>query len=61
MATLPSPRNTSDVQRAVRGPWRRFIDELEGQRPGLHAYCLQLTGNVWDGEDLVQDAPGPCV
>ena len=21
----------------------------------LHAYCRRLTGNVWDGEDLVQD------
>src|SRR5262245_17664761 len=56
MATVASPRNAFDVQKAVRGPWRRFIDELEGQRSGLHAYCLQLTGNVWDGEDLVQDA-----
>src|SRR5262245_16802727 len=43
------------VQRAVRRPWRRFIDRLSEQRPALHAYCLRLTGNVWDGEDLVQD------
>src|SRR5215467_16247740 len=55
MATRPSPRNIFDVQKAVRGPWRRFIDELAEQRAGLHAYCRQLTGNVWDGEDLVQD------
>ena len=49
------PKNTFDVQNAVRGPWRRFIDELAAYRPSLHAYCRQLTGNVWDGEDLVQD------
>jgi len=57
MATVPRPRNTFDVQKAVRGPWRRFIDELAEHRPGLHAYCRQLTGNVWDGEDLVQETP----
>lgn len=48
-------RSTFGVQNAVRGPWRRFIDELAEYRPGLHAYCRQLAGNVWDGEDLVQD------
>ncbi len=42
-------------QRAIRGPWRRFLDGLAEQRPPLHRYCLRLTGNVWDGEDLVQD------
>ena len=26
-----------------------------GHRPALHAYCRRLTGNVWDGEDLLQD------
>jgi RNA polymerase sigma-70 factor (ECF subfamily) len=46
---------TFGVQRAVRGPWRRFIDDLWEHRPALHAYCCRLTGNVWDGEDLVQD------
>jgi RNA polymerase sigma-70 factor (ECF subfamily) len=44
------------IQRAVRGSWRRYIDGIEEHREALHAYCRQLTGNVWDGEDLVQDA-----
>ena len=48
--------NAFDIQRAVRGPWRRYIDRLSEHRPALHAYCRRLTGNVWDGEDLVQDA-----
>jgi RNA polymerase sigma-70 factor (ECF subfamily) len=39
----------------VRGPWRRFIDDLAPLRPDLFRYCCGLTGNVWDGEDLVQD------
>ncbi|MGH7291911.1 MAG: sigma-70 family RNA polymerase sigma factor, partial [Myxococcota bacterium] len=25
-------------------------------RPEIHRYCVRLTGNVWDGEDLVQEA-----
>jgi len=43
------------MQRSVRRPWRRFIDQLTPHRAVLHAYCCRLTGNVWDGEDLVQD------
>ena len=52
---MPRSSNAFDVQRAVRGPWRRYVDRLSEYRPALHAYCRQLTGNVWDGEDLVQD------
>lgn len=43
------------VQAAVRTPWRAFIDEIAPLRPDLHRYCCGLTGNVWDGEDLLQD------
>jgi RNA polymerase sigma-70 factor, ECF subfamily len=43
------------VQRRIRGPWRRFLDALTPLRSDLHRYCCRLTGNVWDGEDLVQD------
>ncbi len=44
------------VQTNVRGPWRKYLDELAPIRPDLHRYCRKLTGNVWDGEDLLQDA-----
>jgi RNA polymerase sigma-70 factor (ECF subfamily) len=47
--------NPFGVQHSVRGPWRRYIDGIAEHRPALHAYCRRLTGNVWDGEDLVQD------
>jgi RNA polymerase sigma-70 factor (ECF subfamily) len=40
----------------VRRPWRRFLDALAADRPAIHRYCVRLTGNVWDGEDLMQDA-----
>src|SRR5262245_39441787 len=43
------------AQKRVRGPWRRYLDALAPLRPDLHRYCCRLTGNVWDGEDLVQD------
>ena len=51
-----SKTDAFDVQGQVRGPWRQFLDQLEPIRPGLHRYCMSLTGNVWDGEDLLQDA-----
>ena len=43
------------VQGNVRRPWRDYLDSLAALRPDLHRYCVRLTGNVWDGEDLVQD------
>jgi RNA polymerase sigma-70 factor (ECF subfamily) len=47
---------TFATQADTRGNWRRFIDEIVPLRPDLFRYCCALTGNVWDGEDLVQDA-----
>ncbi|MEM7364585.1 MAG: RNA polymerase sigma factor [Pseudomonadota bacterium] len=44
------------VQSDVRGPWRQYLDELEPIRPELYGYCLKLTRNAWDAEDLAQDA-----
>lgn len=48
--------NAFAVQGDVRKPWRRYLDALAPIRPQLHRYCTRLTGNVWDGEDLMQDA-----
>ena len=44
------------VQAEVRAPWRRYLDQLAPLRPELHRYCVRLTGSVWEGEDLVQEA-----
>jgi RNA polymerase sigma-70 factor (ECF subfamily) len=43
------------VQEDVRGSWHEFIDDLAPLRPDLLRYCCGLTGNLWDGEDLLQD------
>src|SRR5215469_5877160 len=42
-------------QRRVRGPWRAYMDGIAKHRGDLHRYCRRLTGNLWDGEDLMQD------
>lgn len=43
-------------QRRVRGPWRAYLDGIARYRGDLNRYCRRLTGNLWDGEDLMQDA-----
>lgn len=43
------------VQGQIRPSWRTFIDDIAPLRPELLRYCSALTGNVWDGEDLLQD------
>jgi RNA polymerase sigma-70 factor (ECF subfamily) len=53
---MTDPEDAFAVQPQVRTPWRQFLDRLAPLRPDLHRYCCRLTGNVWDGEDLVQDA-----
>jgi RNA polymerase sigma-70 factor, ECF subfamily len=36
--------------------WNRYLSSLDDLRPALFRYCRALCGNVWDAEDLVQDA-----
>lgn len=53
---MAEPTTAFAVQSDVRGPWRKYLDALEPLRPDLYRYCRGLTGNIWDGEDLLQDA-----
>jgi RNA polymerase sigma-70 factor (ECF subfamily) len=39
----------------LRAAWQRYVDLLAPLRPALHRYCLRLTGNLWDAEDLAQE------
>ena len=49
-------RETPDALRDdLRTAWHRYIDMLVPLRPALYGYCRSLAGNIWDGEDLVQD------
>lgn len=41
--------------RALRTTWFRYLDTLEPLRPQLFRYCLKLTRDVWDAEDLAQE------
>src|SRR4051794_20565238 len=47
---------TDESARALRGIWFDFMDEIEPLRPKLHAFCLKLSGSVWEAEDLVQES-----
>ena len=44
-----------DFNLSVRTARCRFLDLIEPLRPELYRYCRSLAGNVWDGEDLLQD------
>jgi len=33
-----------------------FLDTVTDLRPKLHRYCARMTGSVFEGEDVVQDA-----
>jgi RNA polymerase sigma-70 factor, ECF subfamily len=36
--------------------YKAFIDTMSELRPDLHRYCARITGSVFDGEDVVQEA-----
>lgn len=46
---------TETLRDDMREAWHRYLDLLAPIRPALHAYCLRLTHNLWDAEDLLQD------
>jgi RNA polymerase sigma-70 factor (ECF subfamily) len=49
-STFPKP-----LQEELQPAWNHYVDFLVPHRPALHRYCVRLAGNLWDGEDLVQD------
>jgi RNA polymerase sigma-70 factor (ECF subfamily) len=46
---------TDEMRDAQRAAWHRYLDRLQPFRPLLHGYCLKLTGQIWDAEDLAQE------
>jgi len=53
---MADPASPFAVQKDVRVPWRKYLDEPRRCGPSSTATACRLTGNVWDGEDLVQEA-----
>jgi RNA polymerase sigma-70 factor (ECF subfamily) len=47
---------SDETARTLRRAWFDYLDTITAVRPKLHAYCLRLTGSVFDAEDLVQEA-----
>ncbi len=45
-----------EMRAETQAAWRRYVDLTAPFRPELHRYCHKLTGDLWDAEDLVQDA-----
>ena len=46
----------SDVVAAAVDARERFLELVATIRPEMHRYCTRMTGSVFDGEDVVQDA-----
>lgn len=47
--------DSRDLLPAMAQARERFMDLVAEVRPELHRYCARMTGNVFDGEDVVQD------
>jgi len=52
---MSQPESPEVLRDDLRVAWQRYIDLIAPHRPVLHGYCLKLTRNLWDAEDLVQD------
>ena len=52
MSDRDTPR---DLLPAMAETRTRFMELVAEVRPELHRYCARMTGNVFDGEDIVQD------
>src|SRR5437879_8648602 len=47
---------TDPLLPAMAEAQQRFMDLVAEVRPELHRYCSRMTGSIFDGEDVVQDA-----
>ncbi len=46
----------ADAAAAGARAQQQFMELVAGIRPELHRYCTRMTGSVFDGEDVLQDA-----
>ena len=44
-----------EIGREARNLYASFIESVDEYRPALWRFCMKLTSNVWDAEDLLQE------
>ena len=49
-----------EVYKSATSAWHQYLLDLKPVRPALYQYCRTLTGNLWDADDLVQEAMLRC-
>jgi len=54
-STLGDPSGDSPPGR-LEARYLAFLETIMHLRPSLHRYCSRMTGSVWDGEDVAQEA-----
>lgn len=52
---MSDPDLARDLLPALAEARARFMELVAEVRPELHRYCARMTGNVFDGEDIVQE------
>jgi RNA polymerase sigma-70 factor (ECF subfamily) len=53
---MQQPTSLKDLTPDAREIRAHFLDLVEDVRPDLYRYCRSLTRDLWDAEDLVQEA-----
>lgn len=56
MTESDPPENENNPREAIRSAFLELMNEVKDFHSELHRYALGLSGNVWDGEDLCQEA-----
>jgi RNA polymerase sigma-70 factor (ECF subfamily) len=53
---MTSMQNEFESSGRFEARYVAFVAALEAMRPRLHRYCARMTGSVFDGEDIAQEA-----
>jgi len=48
--------NETGLQGRAEARYMAFLETIANLRPSLHRYCSRMTGSIFDGEDVVQEA-----